>query len=116
MNAINNAVTLIGNLGKDIEIFETSNGKKIGRTSVATSSSYKNEKGETVQNTQWHNIIAWNKTAELMEKVLKKGSKVVLKGELVNNSYKNKEGRIVYTTNVCVNEFQNLSPKEALPF
>ena len=115
MNA-SNLVTLVGHLGKDVEIREFGNGNKKGSVSLATNSFYKDKKGEYVKNTQWHSLVAWGKTAELMEKILKKGSKVVVIGELNHESYENKESKMVYVTNVKVSNFDNLTPKEVLPF
>jgi len=116
MNA-NNSVILVGNLGKDVEIREFNNGNKKGTVSLATSSVYKDKNGEYVKNTQWHSLVAWGKTAERMEKFLEKGSKIIVVGELNQESYQNKEGKTVYATNVKVSRFDNLTPKkEELPF
>ena len=117
MYNITNSVSLTGNLGKDVEILTLENGSRVGNTSVATNHFYKDEKGEKVQEVTWHNIVAWNKTADLMNQLLKKGSLVQLQGTIRNESYKNKEGIIRYATKVKVNNFQVLSPKEeAMPF
>ena len=67
MNALKNKVQLIGNLGQDPEIMNMENGTKLAKFSIATSDSYKNAKGEKVEDTQWHNIVAWGKTAEIVE-------------------------------------------------
>lgn len=117
MYNLNNSVTLIGNLGRDIEIKTLESGSKVANTSVATNRIYTNTKGERVQEVEWHNIVAWNKTAELMEQLLKKGSKVLVKGSLHNDAYKNKEGEMRYSTKVRINAFHKLTPKEeAMPF
>jgi len=118
MNNLKNSVQLIGNLGKDIELKEISNGSKVARFTLATNDYYKNNKGEVVKETQWHTIVAWNKTAELMAKILKKGSSVVLNGKLVHRTYEDKDGNIRYTSEVKAHEFINMTKmeKEAVPF
>ena len=118
MNNLKNSVQLIGNLGKDVDLREISTGSKVARFTLATNDYYKNNKGEVIKETQWHSIVAWGKTAELMAKVLKKGSNVVLQGKLVHRTYEDKDGNIKYTSEVKVNEFINMSKteKEAVPF
>jgi single-strand DNA-binding protein len=71
MNSLKNRVQLIGNLGKDPEVRSFDNGKKVARFTMATSDTYKKEGGEKVTETQWHNIVAWNGTATIVEKYLK---------------------------------------------
>ena len=65
---------------------------------------YKNSKGETVTDTQWHNVIAWGKTAELIEKYVAKGKEIAVEGKLTNRSYDNKAGEKRYITEIVVNE------------
>ena len=84
MNALRNKVQLIGNIGMNPEVKTLDGGKKLAKMSIATNESYKNAKGEYVKETQWHNLIAWGKTAELVEKLLKKGSEVAVEGKLIN--------------------------------
>jgi single-strand DNA-binding protein len=83
---MNNRVTLIGRLGQDPEVREFETGK-LARFSVATNDVYKNNKGEYVNNTEWHRITAWNNMAAVAEKILHKGSEVILEGKLINRSY-----------------------------
>ncbi|WP_235297856.1 single-stranded DNA-binding protein [Portibacter marinus] len=117
MYNITNSVSLTGNLGKDVEIITLDNGAKVGRTSIATNYYYKNDKGERIQEVTWHNLEAWNKTADLMSQLLKKGSLVQLEGMLKNDTYKTKEGEVRYVTKIKVNSFKILSPKEEpMPF
>ncbi|HEX5002239.1 MAG TPA: single-stranded DNA-binding protein [Bacteroidia bacterium] len=104
MNALRNKVTLIGNLGMDPEFKELDSGRKLAKVSLATNESYKNIKGEKVSETQWHNLIAWGKTAEFMTKYLQKGSEVVVEGKLVNRNYTDKEGVKKYVTEIQVND------------
>lgn len=117
MYNISNSVSLTGNLGKDVEIISFDNGSKVAKTAIATNHYYKNGTGEKVQEVTWHNIVAWNKTADLMQNILKKGSLVQIEGMLKNDSYKNKDGEIRYASKVKVNSFKVLTPKEeAMPF
>ncbi|MCL5246683.1 single-stranded DNA-binding protein [Cellulophaga sp. 20_2_10] len=104
MNALRNRVQLIGNLGNDPEIMNLDGGKKLARFSVATNETYKNAAGEKVTDTQWHNVVAWGKTAEIVENYLTKGKEIALEGKLVNRSYETKEGEKKYTTEINCNE------------
>ncbi len=104
MNSLKNRVQLIGNLGKDPEVKSFDNGKKVARFTMATSESYKKESGEKVTETQWHNIVAWNGTAGIVEKYLKKGNEVAIEGKLTSRSWEDKEGNKHYITEVVANE------------
>ena len=104
MNTLRNKVQLIGNLGNDPEIIALESGKKLAKFSIATNESYKNAQGEVVKNTEWHNVIAWGKTAEIIEKYLAKGSEVAVEGKLTTRSYEDKEGVKRYVTEINCNE------------
>jgi single-strand DNA-binding protein len=104
MNSLKNKVTLIGNLGMDPELKELDSGRKLAKVSIATNESYKNNKGEKVTETQWHNLVAWGKTAEFMGKYLQKGSEVVIEGKLINRNYTDKDGAKKYITEIQVND------------
>lgn len=104
MNALKNKVQLIGNLGQDPEIVNLEGGNKLAKFSIATTDSYKNAKGEKVDDTQWHNIVAWGKTAEIVESYLAKGKQVAIEGKLTHRSYETKEGDKRYITEVRCNE------------
>lgn len=104
MNALKNKVQLIGNLGQDPEIVNLDNGGKLAKFSVATNEIYKNNKGEKVTDTQWHNVVAWGKTAEIVENYLAKGNEVAVEGKLIHRSYENKEGEKRYITEIKCNE------------
>jgi single-strand DNA-binding protein len=118
MNALRNKVQLIGHLGANPEVKKLDGGKTIAKFSMATNESYKNQKGEKVEETQWHNIVAWGKTAELMEQLLAKGKEVMVEGKLTSRSYEDKEGNKRYITEVVAQEFLLLGAKQAadLPF
>lgn len=115
MNTIRNQVQLLGNLGKDVEFTKFDSGSTKASFALATNDYYKDNKGEKVQETQWHNITAWGKSAELMKNLLSKGSKVLVKGKLVSRSYETKEGEKKYITEIVANEFECLDVKE-MPF
>lgn len=112
MNALRNKVQLIGNLGMDPEIKTLDGGKKLAKMSLATNETYKNAKGEKVTETQWHNLIAWGKTAEICEKFLKKGGEIALEGKLINRNYTDKEGIKRYVTEVEVHEILMLDARK----
>jgi single-strand DNA-binding protein len=80
MNALRNKVQLIGFLGMNPEVKALDGGKKLAKMSIATNEIYKNSKGERIKETQWHNLIAWGKTAGIIEKYLIKGARLQLKG------------------------------------
>ena len=111
MNALKNKVQLIGNLGNAPEVRNTESGKKLVRFSIATNESYRNAKGEKVTETQWHNLIAWGKVADIAEKYLTKGSEVAIEGKLMNNNYTDKDGNKKYSTEIQVHELLLLGSK-----
>ncbi len=113
MNALKNKVQLIGNLGNAPEVRNTESGKKLVRFSIATNESYRNAKGEKVTETQWHNLIAWGKIADIAEKYLTKGSEVAIEGKLMNNNYTDKDGNKRYNTEIQVHELLLLGNKPA---
>lgn len=104
MNALKNKVQLIGHLGQDPEIVTMENGNKLAKFSLATSDSYKNAQGQKVEDTQWHNIVAWGKTADIVDTFLVKGKQVAVEGKLIHRSYETKEGEKRYSTEVRCNE------------
>jgi single-strand DNA-binding protein len=104
MYALKNKVQLIGHLGKQPDVRTTETGKKLARFSVATNEVYRSAKGDKVTETQWHNLVAWGKVAEIAEKFLNKGSEIAIEGKLINRSYTDKEGNKKYITEVQVNE------------
>lgn len=113
MNALKNKVQLIGNLGNAPEVRNTESGKKLVRFSIATNESYRNAKGEKVTETQWHNLIAWGKVADIAEKYLAKGTEIAIEGKLMNNNYTDKEGNKRYNTEIQVHELLLLGSKPA---
>ncbi|WP_295672316.1 single-stranded DNA-binding protein [uncultured Mucilaginibacter sp.] len=105
MNSLRNSVRLVGNLGMDPEVKSFDNNKKLARLSLATSESYKNDKGEKVTETQWHNLTLWGNLAKFAEDDLKKGDTIAIEGRLKNSNYVDKDGNKRYFCEVVVNEF-----------
>jgi len=104
MNTLKNKVQLIGNLGQEPEIVNLDSGRKLAKFSIATNDYYYNKAGDKITDTQWHNIVAWGKTAEIIEKYVNKGSEIGIEGRLTTRSWEDKDGNKRYTTEVLVNE------------
>ncbi|MEP2774212.1 MAG: single-stranded DNA-binding protein [Fulvivirga sp.] len=104
MKNLRNSVQLIGRLGKDPEVKTLENGNMIATFSIATSDYYKNAEGEKVEDTQWHNVVAWGKKAELVSSYLKKGNEVAIEGKLIHRNYETSNGEKRYVTEVNMNE------------
>lgn len=100
MSTVKNKVQLIGNIGKAPEIRVFESGKKMARFSLATNDNYRSADGEWNTETQWHNIVAWGKTAEKAEEILTRGCEVAVEGKLMNNTYVDKNGVKKYYTQV----------------
>lgn len=100
---LRNRVQLIGNMGKSPIVKELENGGKMVRFSLATNEFY-TQNGERKQETTWHNLVAWNKTAEIVEKHMETGAEVVINGKLASRSYDDKDGNRKYVTEVVVGE------------
>jgi single-strand DNA-binding protein len=104
MNNLRNHVQLMGRLGQDPEVINLDSGKKLAKFSLATNESYTTTKGEKVENTDWHKIVAWGKTADIVENYVTKGREVIIGGKLTSRSYETKEGEKRYITEVvCSN-------------
>ncbi len=112
MKSMKNRVQLIGRLGNDPELKTFDNDTKMARLSVATSERIKDKKGNTTEQTQWHNVVAWGKLAELVDNYLKKGSELCLEGKLNHRNYEDKQGNKQYVTEIVMHEMQMLrAPK-----
>ena len=111
MNTLRNKVQLIGHVGNAPEIINLESGKKVAKFSIATNEKYKNTAGELITNTDWHNVVAWNKTAELIEQLLDKGKEIAIEGKLTTRTYDDKDGNKRYITEVVCNEFLLLGSK-----
>ena len=104
MNGTLNKVMLIGHTGDDVKMNYFEGGGCIGRFPLATNETYKNAEGEKVTDTQWHNIVAWGKIAEIAENYLAKGKEVMIEGKLMSRAYETKEGEKRYITEIKCNE------------
>lgn len=108
MNNLSNSVRLTGRLGAVPEMRELESEKKVAKISLATHYSRKNDKGETVEETHWHQLVLWNKHADIAEKYLNKGSQIAVEGRLANRFYTDKDGAKHYVTEVIVSELMLL--------
>ena len=104
MNALRNKVQLIGFVGQEPEIKNLDGGKKLANLSIATSEVYYKENGDKVENTEWHRVTAWGKTADIIEKYVVKGKEIAIEGKLTHRSYDDKDGVKRYITEVVANE------------
>ena len=116
MNNLSNHVHLVGHLGKDVETIEVGNGRKLAKATMATNYSFKNSEGEWVKNTDWHQLVAWGRTAELMQTHAMKGTELCVTGRLSNRTYEDKDGVKKYITEVVVNEFKAFKKAAEKPF
>lgn len=104
MNAMRNKVQLIGHVGQEPEIKTFDGGKKVANITIATNDHYTNDKGEKVEQTEWHRVTAWGKLADIIEKYVDKGKEVAVEGKLTHRSYDDKDGTKRYITEVVAND------------
>ena len=104
MNALRNKVQLIGHVGQEPEIKTFEGGKKLANLTLATNETYTNAKGEKVEQTEWHRLTAWGKTADLIESYVIKGKEIAIEGKLTHRSYDDKDGNKRYVTEVVASE------------
>lgn len=109
MNAMRNKVQLIGHVGQEPEIKTFDGGKKVANITIATNDHYTNDKGEKVEQTEWHRVTAWGKLADIIEKYVDKGKEVAIEGKLSHRSYDDKDGNKRYITEVVANDILLLS-------
>lgn len=106
MENIKNSVRLMGFAGSDPVIISFTNEKKMARISIAVNEFYKNAAGDAVNQTQWFNLIFWNKKVDLVENVIKKGSRFSIEGKLNTQTYTDKKGELRHTTEIVVNSIE----------
>lgn len=99
-----NSVQLIGHVGQEPEIKNLEGGKKLANISIATNEVYYRDNGDKVEQTQWHRVTAWGKTADIIEKFVVKGKEIGIEGKLTHRSYDDKDGIKRYVTEVIANE------------
>lgn len=112
-----NKVILVGNIGRDPEVKYTQSGTAVASFSIATTDSYKDKQsGEWKERTEWHNVVTWQRLAEIASEYLKKGSRVYIEGRLQTRSWEDKQGQKRYTTEVVANDLVMLGGKsESVP-
>lgn len=104
-----NKVILVGNLGKDPDVRYMPSGSQVTNVTIATSESWKDKQsGESKERTEWHNVVFFNRLAEIAGQYLKKGSQCYIEGSLRTRKWQDKEGKDRYTTEIVANEMQML--------
>ncbi len=109
---IRNQVQLIGFVGNTPELKQLNADKVLARFSVATNDSYKDAQGNWVNNTDWHQIVAWGSSAKRVEKALLKGAEVALTGKLSTRGWQDADGKTHYATEVVLDDFTLLGVKK----
>ncbi|MFM1745348.1 MAG: single-stranded DNA-binding protein [Bacteroidota bacterium] len=109
MKSMSNKVNLIGHLGFNPEIKNLNNGRKLAKVSIATNDNFKTTEGERVNQTQWHSLVAFGKTAELFERFTRVGTRIAVDGKLMNRNFIDKAGQKRTVTEVHVNEIMILN-------
>ena len=107
MAGVNKAI-LVGNLGRDPELRRTQSGSSVASFSLATTERWSDKSGERKDRTEWHNIVAWGKLADLANQYLKKGRSVYIEGRITNRSWDDKDGNKRYKTEIVANQIQFL--------
>jgi len=101
-----NKALISGRLGQDPELKHTPSGASVCNFSVATTKTWKDKQGTKQEKTEWHRIVAWSKQAELCAQYLKKGSKVLIDGEISTRSWEDKQGNKRYTTEIVCSQIE----------
>jgi single-strand DNA-binding protein len=109
ISLMKNSVQLIGNVGQEPEIKNLEGGKKTANINIATNEVYYRENGDKEEQTQWHRVTAWGKTAEIIERYVSKGKEIAIEGKLTHRSYEDKEGNKRFITEVIANEILLIS-------
>ena len=112
MQNLRNRVQLIEDLVKIQKLKRLQAVKSLLKFSIATSDSYRNSKGDKVEDTQWHNIVAWGKVGEIAGEYLSKGQEVALEGKLIHRSYETSDGDKKYITEINLNELLMIGAKK----
>lgn len=99
-----NRVQLIGRVGQDPEVKNLEGGKKVATITIATNDVYYKDNGDKVEQTEWHRVTAWGKTAEIIEKYVTKGKEIAIEGKLTHRTYEDKNREKRYVTDIVVNE------------
>lgn len=110
MSSLNKAM-IIGRLGADPEVRYTQNNTAVANMNVATSERYRDKNGEQQENTEWHRVVAWGRTAEICQEYLKKGSLVYFEGPIQTREWEDKDGQKRYTTEIKALSMQMLDSR-----
>ena len=112
-----NKVMLIGNVGKDPDVryLDNSGNAKVATFTLATTERYKDRSGETRENTEWHNIVAWRNSADIVERFVKKGTQLYIEGRIRTRSWDDQSGNKRFTTEILVDNLQLLGRKADNP-
>lgn len=110
-----NKVILIGNLGADPELRYTGSGTAVCNMRIATNESYKDGEGNLVEKTEWHNVVAWARLAEICGEFLKKGRRVYFEGSLQTRSWDDQDGNTRYSTEIKARDMMMLDGREDAP-
>ena len=108
-----NKVILIGNLGNDPEIRYTQKGTQVVNFRIATTERWRGQDGQMQEQTEWHNIVAWDRLAEICGQYLHKGSRVYIEGKLQTRKWQDQSGQDRYTTEIVAREMKMLSPRDS---
>ncbi|MDE3744051.1 single-stranded DNA-binding protein [Maribacter polysaccharolyticus] len=111
MKNLRNTVRLIGHIGQEPELKELESKKKVLNFSLATNEAFTNEKGEKINNTSWHRLVAWGRTAELLDGLTHSGSHVAIEGKLTYRTWEDKEGKKNRECEILVDTFLLLDSK-----
>lgn len=106
-----NKVILVGNLGQDPELRYTPSGTAVCNMRLATNEVYRDPEGNLVERTEWHNLVAWGRLAEICNQYLRKGSKIYVEGSLQTRSWEDRDGNTRYTTEIKIREMVMLDPR-----
>lgn len=109
-NGVNKAI-IVGNLGADPELKEAKNGSQIATMSVATSESWTDKQGQKQEKTEWHRVVFFNKTAEIVGKYLNKGSQVYIEGRIQYRQWEAEDGSTRYSTEIMGDKMQMIGAK-----
>jgi single-strand DNA-binding protein len=104
LHAMKNRVQLIGRVGQDPEVKTLEGGKKLATVSIATNDVYYKENGDKVEQTEWHRVTAWGKTADIIEKFVTKGREIGIEAKLSHRTYEDKNGEKRYITEIVASE------------
>ena len=116
-----NKVMLIGNVGRDPEVRylegngQNGQGTKVATFTLATSERYRDRSGETRENTEWHNIVAWRQNADVAERFIRKGTQIYVEGKLRTRNYTDSMGQKKYVTEIAVDTLQLLGRRDDNP-